>query len=289
MPLIRRDAPTATWEFEDAASGDRLQLVPERGGLLTGWRCDGEERLYFDADRFADSRLSVRGGMPVLFPICGGLPGDQLPLERVPFPMPQHGFARNLPWSVAPLADGRGVVMALADSAASRVHFPFAFQLELELRLEPQALAILARVQRRATADELNRPMPFSLGLHPYFAVRDPAAVRLEGLPSRCFDHLPMALSDTEPQLRRLAAGVDFLCEAAGPVRLVDPLAGTAIELVSPAPLDLVVVWTDPPRPMLCLEPWSGPRNSLVSGERRLSLAPGESLEMGCRYRLLAA
>jgi galactose mutarotase-like enzyme len=289
MPLIRRDAPTATWEFEDAASGDRLRLVPERGGLVTGWFCEGQERLYFDADRFADPRLSVRGGIPVLFPICGGLPGDQLPLGQGSFPMPQHGFARNLPWSVAALADGRGVVMALDDSPASRLHFPFAFQLELELRLEPQALAILARIQHRATADEPTGPMPFSLGLHPYFAVRDPAAVRLEGLPAHCFDHLPMAPAETTPQLQRLAAGVDFLCEAAGPVRLVDPLAASAIELACQAPLDLVVVWTDPPRPMLCLEPWSGPRGSLISGERRLTLAPGESLEMGCRYRLLAA
>ena len=82
---------------------------------------------------------------------------------------------------------------------------------------------------------------------------------------------------------------MDFLCEAPGPVRLVDPLAACAIELASQAPLDLVVVWTDPPRPMLCLEPWSGPRSSLVSGERRLTLAPGEILEMGCRYRVLAA
>ena len=289
MPLTRRDAPTATWEFEDPSRGDRLRLVPERGGLVTGWRCDGQERLYFDADRFADPRLSVRGGIPVLFPICGGLPGDQLPLEQGSFPMPQHGFARDLPWSVAPLADGRGVVMALEDGPASRIHFPFAFLLELELRLEPQALSILARVLHRATAEAVNGPMPFSLGLHPYFAVRDPAAVRLEGLPSRCFDHSPMAPADTEPQLQRLAAGVDFLCEAAGPVRLLDPLAASGIELATQAPLDLVVVWTDPPRPMLCLEPWSGPPGSLVSGERRLSLAPGESLELRCRYRLLAA
>lgn len=289
MPLIRCDDPTATWEFEDPISGDRLQLVPERGGLVSGWRCAGEERLYFDADRFANPALSVRGGIPVLFPICGGLPGDQLPLEQGTFPMPQHGFARNLPWNVAALADGRGVVMDLRDSAASRIHFPFAFQLELELRLEPQALAILARVQHRASADAANGPMPFSLGLHPYFAVRDPAAVRLEGLPDRCFDHLPMAPAATAPQLGRLATGVDFLCEAAGSVRLVDPLAACAIELATQPPLDLVVVWTEAPRPMLCLEPWSGPRGSLVSGERRLTLAPGESLELRCRYRLLAA
>ena len=65
--------------------------------------------------------------------------------------------------------------------------------------------------------------------------------------------------------------------------------AASTIELATQAPLDREVVWTDPLRPMLCLEPWRGPRGSLVSGERHLSLAPGESLELRCCYRVLAA
>jgi len=50
-------------------------------------------------------------------------------------------------------------------------------------------------------------------------------------------------------------------------------------------PLDRVVVWTDPPRPMVCLEPWSGPRGALLSGDGRLQLQGGESLQLACRYR----
>jgi len=65
-----------------AAHGDRLRVVPRRGGLVTGWLCHGpwgeREILYFDADRFADPSKSVRGGIPVLFPICGGLQGSAL-------------------------------------------------------------------------------------------------------------------------------------------------------------------------------------------------------------------
>jgi HK97 family phage prohead protease len=61
---------------------------------------------------------------------------------------------------------------------------------------------------------------------------------------------------------------------------------GRAIRLETNAPLDLVVVWTEPPRPMVCLEPWTAPRGSLASGERRLELQPGEQLELNCCYRL---
>jgi galactose mutarotase-like enzyme len=270
------------WRFTDPASGDALTLVPDRGGLVTGWCCGGEEILYFDAERFADPAKSVRGGIPVLFPICGNLPGDALVLSQGRFPLAQHGFARDLPWSIAPLADGSGVALRLEDGPQSRPHFPFAFALELELRLQPGALAITARVSHRGEAG--TDPLPFSLGLHPYIAVADLSRVRLEGLPADCFDHLTMAPAATADQLSRLEQGVDFLCSGRGPVRLVDPAGGRAVTLHPAAPMDLVVVWSDPPRPMLCLEPWSGPRGALSTGERRLLVPPGDSLELGCRY-----
>jgi hypothetical protein len=83
----------------------------------------------------AISSKSVRGGIPVLFPICGGLPGDRLPLPQGEFTLPQHGFARDRPWQLAELDDGRGVAMGLEDSAETRPLFPFAFSLTLEVRL----------------------------------------------------------------------------------------------------------------------------------------------------------
>ena len=51
MPLQQLNDPWPHWIFEDPASGDHLRLVPERGGLLTGWRCGGHEILYLDAAR----------------------------------------------------------------------------------------------------------------------------------------------------------------------------------------------------------------------------------------------
>ncbi len=270
------------WRFTDPASGDSLTVAPERGGLVTGWCCGGAEILYFDAERFADPAKSVRGGIPVLFPICGNLPGDVLTLPQGAFPLAQHGFARDLPWTIALLEDGDGVLLQLRDGPESRPHFPFAFSLELELRLQPSALAITARITNRGEAG--TAALPFSLGLHPYIAVADLARVRLEGLPESCIDHLSMAPAATADQLSRLEQGVDFLCSGQGPVRLVDPAGGRVVTLHPSAPMDLVVVWSDPPRPMLCLEPWSGPRGALSTGERRLLVPAGESLELGCRY-----
>ena len=44
---------------------------------------------------------------------------------------------------------------------------------------------------------------------------------------------------------------------------------GSAVELEPQPPLDLAVVWTDPPRPMLCLEPWTAPRGLKVQSRRK--------------------
>ncbi len=288
MPLQRCLEPYPHWLFRDPASGDSLRLVPERGGLVTGWNCGGREMLYLDAERFADPALSVRGGIPVLFPICGNLPGDRLTLPQGEFHLPQHGFARDLPWQLQELAAGDGIALVLEDSPESRSQFPFAFRLELELRLQPSALAITVRLSHRPTegGQDSPGPMPFSFGLHPYLAVVDPAAVRLEGLPDRCLDHHTMAAASTAEQLQRLCQGVDLLAGPVGSVRLLDPLAGLAIRMVTSAPWDLAVVWSDPPRPMVCLEPWTGPRGALVSGDRRLELQPGQSQELSCCYHV---
>ncbi|MEB3323759.1 MAG: galactose mutarotase [Cyanobacteriota bacterium] len=284
MSLIRAEEPYPHWLYTHPTCGDALRLVPERGGLVTGWRSGGREWLYLDEARFADPTLSVRGGIPVLFPICGNLPGDRLPLPQGDFTLRQHGFARDLPWSLEPLADGQGVALTLVDDAVTRAAFPFAFSLRLELRLAPGTLAIEACVSH--TGPPQAPPMPFSLGFHPYFLVSDPAAALLEGLQERCFDHLSQAEASTATQLARLGAGVDLLSQSGGgAVTLRDPVAATTLTLEITPPLDRVVVWTDPPRPMVCLEPWSGPRGALLSGDGLLRLQGGESLQLACRYR----
>lgn len=281
MPLIQRNEPYPHWEFSDPTSGDLLRLVPERGGLISGWRYGGHEVVYLDEQRFLDPAQSVRGGFPVLFPITGGLPNDELPLPQGTFKIGQHGFARQLPWQMEPLADGRGVSLQLHETPDTLKAYPFQFQLTMEVRLAAGALEISTTITNRSDA-----PMPFSFGLHPYFNLSSLEGVRFEGLPSECLNHLTMAPDSTAGQMERLASGIDLLVRPSQPVRLVDEAAGTALELQLSHPFDLVVLWTEPPRPMVCIEPWSGPRQALLSGDRKIELAPGASTELHTRYAL---
>ena len=281
MPLLQQTAPYPHWEFSDPVSGDVLRVVPERGGLISGWRCNGHEVVYLDLQRFLDPDQSVRGGLPVLFPMTGGLPNNELPLPQGIFKLAQHGFARQVPWKLAALPDGRGVQLILSETAETLQVYPFRFQLTMDVRLAPGALEISATVENRDQA-----VMPFSFGLHPYFNLSSLETVRFEGLPAQCLNHLTMEKAATADQMEQLATGIDLLVEPTGSVRLVDDTAGTTLELELTTPLDLVVLWTEPPRAMVCMEPWSAPRQALLSGDRKIELNPGDSTTLATRYRL---
>ena len=284
MTFRQQSAPYAHWEFVHPSSGDRLRVVPERGGLVTQWSCDGREVLYFDQERFADPANSIRGGIPVLFPICGNLPNDCLPLNCGDFVLKQHGFARDLAWQIELLGDQSGVMLTLNDCAETRKVYPFGFCIQMEMRPLKAALEISISITN--TSESASEPMPFSFGLHPYFNVSDLSRTDVEGLPGRCFNHLGMAEAESAAQLSRLHQGVDFLTHSSGPVTLIDQQSGARLQLQHHEPMDLTVVWTDPPRAMVCLEPWTGPRQALISGDRKLELGVGESRRLRCRYSL---
>ncbi len=279
MTLTQKSTPYAHWEFLHPISGDRVRVIPERGGIISEWRCGEREVLYFDEERYSDSSKSIRGGIPVLFPICGNLPDDRLQVDGENHTLTQHGFARDLPWQLQLLDDQSGVRLSLSSSAETFNAYPFHFLLDMVVRPVAHALEITATVHNRGT-----RPMPFSFGLHPYFQVSDLAQVRLTGLPDECLNHLKMANAATADQLSRLPDGVDLLCRPAGPVALIDDGNGHQLQLQHQAPLDLTVVWTEPPRRMVCLEPWTGPRQALISGDRKLELAPAAVQTLSCRY-----
>ena len=279
MTLTQQTGPYAHWEYIHPESGDRLRIVPERGGIVTEWRCGEREVLYFDQERYADPGKSIRGGIPVLFPICGNLPGDLLEVNGVAHTLKQHGFARNLPWQLQLLEDQSGVRLALRDTEETLEAYPYSFRVEMEIRPVAQALEIQTTIQNCSES-----VMPFSFGLHPYFNISDLAQTDLDGLNERCLNHLEMAETDTASQLGCLPDGVDFLCRPAGPVTLIDRTNGQQLQLQHQDPMDLTVIWTEPPRAMVCVEPWTGPRQSLISGDRKLEVQPGASTVLSCCY-----
>ena len=75
-----------------------IKFCPERGGVITNWVSDGKEILYFDEKRFRDKTKSIRGGIPILFPICGNLSTSSSVFGKDYLQLKQHGFASDLQW-----------------------------------------------------------------------------------------------------------------------------------------------------------------------------------------------
>jgi len=122
LAIAIKEQQYKTYILSDETAQSELEVVPERGGIITRWRVQGQEILYLDAERFANPDLSVRGGIPILFPICGNLPDNTYThhkknigekeepaaegttydetYNQQKYTLKQHGFARDLPWEV---------------------------------------------------------------------------------------------------------------------------------------------------------------------------------------------
>ena len=275
----KKTNPYPHWEYSNPVFDSLLRIVPERGGLITEWRSEGKELLYFDLERFLDKNKSVRGGIPILFPICGDLSDGYLVNGKKYF-LKQHGFARDLPWSIGLLKDKLGIRLKLRDTKDSRSYFPFFFTLLMDVYLKEKALQISVKIYNQSEYS-----LPFSFGLHPYFQVSNLQKIKIDGLPEKCIDQTNMKVTNSSDQIRILDKGVDFLSYPSCSVKLFDSISRNVIELIHQEPMDTTVVWTDPPRKMVCLEPWTSPRNSLVTGDRKLEIKPDEYIELLATFR----
>jgi galactose mutarotase-like enzyme len=273
-----------TYTLTNDQNSHQLQIVPERGGIVTSWVVDGKELFYMDKERFTDPQLSVRGGIPVLFPICGNLPEDTFTAgdssagtsgDRQ-YKLKQHGFARDLPWKLVSqrtTADQASLTVGLESSADTLAVYPFEFLVELEYIFTGDQLEILQRVTNKGS----NGMMPFSIGYHPYFAATDKPGLKVD-IPSTHFQE-----KTGEPQ--PFSGSFDFsggeidvaLSNLSRPNASVTEANGDKLITSWNYSNGHVVFWAVPGKDFYCLEPWTGLRNAMNTGKDLIKLAPGET------------
>lgn len=264
-----------TYILEDSDSQNRVEIVPERGGIVTQWQVQGRELLYLDHERFTHPELTVRGGIPILFPICGNLPGDTYTHNGQPYTLKQHGFARNLPWRVVEqTTDSRAALtVELTDNETTHAQYPFAFQVRFTYELAGHTLTIHAQVTNRSA-----EPLPFALGFHPYFFVPATAKDQLKiNLPGT-------TLWDHQTRTSQPFRGFDFsqpeidiaFRPLTGQVATVTQEHGTLTLEYDPA-FTTLVFWTVAGKDFYCLEPWTAPRYALTAGDDLIRLAPSDT------------
>ena len=271
-----------TYILSDQVAQSRLEIVPERGGIVTRWQLRGQDILYLDAERFTNPELTVRGGVPILFPICGNLPGNSYTIEGQPYTLKQHGFARDLPWQVSDRSTQEcvSITLTLESSDITRALYPFDFHLAFTYRLRGNSLELEQQVTNRG-----DQPMPFSLGFHPYFQTSDKSQLQFEipatqlvnqrtGESHRFSGQFDFEQDEIDVIFRELSGQVATVSDRARSLRLT-------MEFDDFYPF--LVFWTVKGKDFYCLEPWSAGRNSINTGDRLTHLPPGESLHASFR------
>ncbi|TVU55298.1 MAG: aldose epimerase [Arthrospira sp. PLM2.Bin9] len=275
-----------TYTLCDHKAESILEVVPERGGLITRWSVKGEELLYMDEERFADPSLTVRGGIPILFPICGNLPDNSYTYQNREYGLKQHGFARDLPWTVRKQdqTNAASITVGLTSNDETRSLYPFDFELEFTYTLKGNGLEIFQRYTNLSGLVNSMPPesMPFSTGLHPYFWVPDKSQLRFHIPAMQYWDQPTESLQDFRGYFDPNVEEIDGIF---GPLTglgatMTDLSRNLRLCLNYSAAYSRVVFWTVRGKDYVCLEPWSAPRNAMNTGQLLTHLKPGTSCEM---------
>lgn len=267
-----------TYVLTDSDTGSSLEIVPSRGGIVTSWQVDGKEIFYLDAERYTHPDLSVRGGIPILFPICGNLPNDTYTYEGKTYTLKQHGFARDLPWKVSTqsIQDSASLTLVLESNAQTLVSYPFDFHVAFTYKLQGNCLTIQQRYTNRS-----NSAMPFAAGFHPYFAVADKRQLHLALPATQFWDNVTKS---TQPYPGYFDYDVDeidaaFLDFSETSTTVSDRGQNLQLTLSSEPSFTTMVFWTVKGKDFYCLEPWTAPRNAMNTGDHLIAIKPGASFD----------
>ena len=251
-----------------------INFCPSRGGIITNWLLKDRKILYFDKKRFLDRGKSIRGGVPILFPICGNLEKKSLFGDNF-LDLMQHGFARDQEWNYQFNQSKNTLFLTLNDNAITRKYYPYFFEIKIEITLSIETLIYKIQIFNKSS-----NTMPVNFGLHPYFNISDFHNVEFVDYSKCCLNQKNNNLVKTENLLKYLFKGIDLLMYSSGKTSFIDYGLKRKITLTNPSPFDISVIWSDPPRKMLCIEPWTSPRNSLENGYRRIEIMPNSSQKL---------
>ncbi len=274
MTLTIEQRQYKTYILTDDTTQNLIEVLPERGGIITRWQVAGRELFYLDTERMLDPSLSIRGGNPILFPICGNLVDNSYSHGGQTYTLKQHGFARELPWQVAIDAElPNSITLYLESNAITQVGFPFDFKLTFTYELRDGVLYIHQRYTNRS-----DTAMPFAAGFHPYFAVADKSQLKFNIPATQFADNITKttlsydgAFDLTQPEIDAAFAPLS--------AQTVTMTEGNHTLTVSyDQHFTTFVFWTVQGKDFVCLEPWTSGRNALNTGHNLLFVPPQSSL-----------
>ena len=187
-----------------------INFCPSRGGIITNWVFRDHQILYFDKKRFLDKSKSIRGGIPILFPICGNLKNKSLFGDDF-LDLMQHGFARDQEWNYGFNQLNKSLCLTLSDNEITRRYYPYFFEIKIDITLSIKTLRFNIEIFNKS-----NITMPVNFGLHPYFNISDFQNVKFLDYSKCCLNQKNNNLVKTENLLRNSCRGIDLLMYSSG-------------------------------------------------------------------------
>lgn len=217
---------------------------------------------------------------PVLFPFVGRLKNDEYRYDGHSYAMGQHGFARDMDFTVIEQTE-KEVSFSLKSTPATKKNYPFDFELILSYELTASGLQVRYQVENTGSA-----PMYFAIGGHPAFNV--PLAENtafsdyyLAYSPQKSRLRLPLVgpyVDEKNKTLAQTNTNIDFSRELFAEDALIYETKGfNAFSIRSdktPRSVTLsydampyIGVWSPYPKdaPFVCLEPWCGFADTIES------------------------
>ncbi|RAP74494.1 aldose epimerase [Paenibacillus montanisoli] len=277
---VKQSVDTYTlYTLRDSVTNSSVTICPERGAIATSCVIGGEELFYLDRATFLDPEANIRGGNPILFPICGQLPGGEYEWEGTAYRMRNHGVARNRAWEVVSYAADAGeaaLTVRLCSSEDTRAEFPWDFELLFTYALVDGALQI-----RQTYRNLSNSAMPIYAGFHPYF--RSESKDLKYGTDATRYldynDNEVKAMDGAVP-LSGLKESVALLDAKARYISFPGPGGRGTVTMSYSDAFKYVVLWQVSGSPFVCIEPWMALTGELVRKEELPLLEGGSHLEL---------
>jgi aldose 1-epimerase len=312
--------------LRDAAAGTSAEILVSQG--FNCFRFAGKvggrtiEAIYAPPDYAQGQSRPSSGGIPILFPFPGRIPGTVFHWQGKDYQLQPgdafgnaiHGFVHARPWRVVERSDGRvvGQFHAWRDDPSLAARWPADFRITATYTLRGNDLKTEYSIENPGAV-----PLPCGLGVHPYFrlplggASRDDCVVRLpvserwelaEMLPTGRRLALPNA-SDYQRGRRFGELKLDDVFSGLVPdgndnggqyqASITDP-AGCSLAIRFDGAFRECVVYTPPHREAICIEPYTsvagafGPHMQALDSGIRI-VPPGGVLRAAVSYGLTSA
>jgi galactose mutarotase-like enzyme len=270
------EGPFPIYEVKDTATNSWFRISPKRGGIVTSYGVNGDEQLYLDKSTFDDPKANIRGGIPILFPICGQLVNKTYEWAGQSYIMDNHGVARTNPWEVVgtkELADYASITIKQESTLETLEAFPFAYELVFTFKLQAQKLHIEQEYHNHSMAD-----MPMYAGFHPYFLVDHKENTMVSDAAQIIYltEHKQLSYMG-EIEMSKLPDSIAFAKAATQNISF-QPKPGHEIHLTYGEEFQYVVIWSLDGKPFMCVEPWMALTNEFNVKQELVYVKPNAPL-----------